>query len=447
MKRKHPFVAAAAVAAVLLWSLLAAAAIAAAASLDSSFGDAGVASAPTSSALAVGDLASQGTDGSMLAAVSSWEEGADTFAVARFRGEGALDRGFGEAGLSEVPAGGRLGDELQAQGVAALPGGRSLVVGYRTRSSGRDLRTAPLLARFLPDGGLDRGFGDRGLVAPSLRSRDGEVVMGVEVEPSGRILAVGARNERVGGKPAGLVLAYRPDGSPDRSFGRGGRVLFPASRDFRYTGLSDIVRRPGGGLLVSGYRHGRLFVAALLRNGSLDRRFGGGDGKVSIGLGGTGGCLAGCGPRTALVLAKRGILVLGTQSRSQTVLGRLRFDGRLDRGFGRGGLAARGAGNRLSNPSALAVQGNGSIVVAGTDSRTTAAGRVYYVFAALRFMSAGELDRGFGASGLFSLPGSHNSAGFAALTQPSGKVVAAGGMGPDEGAPGDPALLLTRFRP
>ena len=448
MRHKHrqrPLFAAALVTAALSWTVFVASAIAATSPLDPLFGDGGVAAAPTPSALAVSDLARLDADGAMLAAVSSWEEGGSAFAVARFNGVGEMDGGFGQAGLAAVPAGGRRGDVLQAQGVAALPDGGSLVVGYRTRSSGRDLRTAPLLAKFLPDGRLDRGFSGDGLVAPPFASRDGEILTAVEVEPGGRILVAGTRNERVGGKPAGLVTAYRPNGLVDRSFGHGGRVLFPASRDFHYTGLSDVTRISGG-LLVSGYRHGRLFVARLRRDGSPDRRFGRA-GTVSLDLGGTGGCLAACGPRTALAIVRSGILVLGTQRRSPTVVARLRRDGRLDRRFGVGGFVTRSVGNGLTNPSDLAVQDNGRIVVVGSDSRVTATSHVYYVFAALRLMPNGKADRSFGGAGIYALAGSRNSAGFTALAQPSGRVVAGGGIGPNEGEPGGPALLLTRFLP
>jgi uncharacterized delta-60 repeat protein len=288
------------VVAVVLLLVVAGAAIAAP-TLDPRFGEEGVVRTPLSNWLRgavansgkgplIEDLALQ-RDGKIVAALASGGE-TPFVGAARYRPNGRLDRSFGPDGFAEferehlfrgVPG------AKQGQAVAVQRDGKILIVGYRNSvfSSGW---TAPLLLRLRPNGKPDRSFGSRGLVAPRPREKDGAVLHGVAVQRNGRIVAVGARNERRGGKPAGLVIAYRPDGRVDRRFGRNGRVAFPHRREFSTTSLRDIVVLPSGKMLVVGYLANRLFVARLWPNGGLDRSFGGGDGKVIRSLGLTGCC-------------------------------------------------------------------------------------------------------------------------------------------------------------
>ena len=418
------------------------ASIAVADTLDPSFGSDGIATVPTTVPLAVTDLASAGPSGAMVAAVRNWDPQGSAFAATRFGPNGEFDTSFGENGLAQLGVGGALGEKIQATGVAAWARGQSILVGYRTRSSGRDLRTAPLLVRLTADGSFDSSFGDDGTVAPRFSAGGGDSLYAVTVT-GGRLIAVGSRNEKVGGRPAALVVAYLTDGRVDKTFGKGGRVQFSLPRENEYTGFSAVKALGSGRVLVSGYRQGRLFIARLLPDGTLDRGFGGGDGLLSLRVGETAGCLAACAPRSSLVVANGKILLLGTQSNRRTVLVRLQADGRIDRSFGRMGFLAPAVGRRLSNPYDLAVQRDGRIVVTGADSRVARGGQISFVFEALRLMSNGHPDRGFASAGVYTLSPSRSSAGFASLTQPSGEVVAGGAKGPAE--EGGAALLLTRF--
>jgi uncharacterized delta-60 repeat protein len=413
----------------LLFSLVLAGSAVSAPSLDSRFGRDGlaVASMPASERQSIFD-SSQGPlisdlaltpGGGFAAAVGSAAE-ISYFGAAMFRARGSLDRRFGRDGFVQpedfFPGFGfgfpGLGFAPQATGVAVQRNGKVLLVGYRT--GGIFDRPGPILMRLRPNGSPDTSFGRRGLIAPKPGGKvPPDMLHAVAVQPGGRIIAVGVR-KRKGGRPGGVVVAYRRDGRLDRDFGKGGHVLFYGGEGF--TGLFDLALLPGGKILLAGYRGNRLFVARLRANGRLDRSFGN-NGSVSldVGLG------DGCCPAAASVAALRdGGSVVATSGSGDVLMVRRRPNGALDRGFGRHGLVR---GNQRS-PSVrdVAVQGNGRIVLVGVDARH---GRLNFVVQ--RFRRDGALDRGFGKHGTETLSLGRSSFGTSAVSLPNGQVVVGGG--------------------
>jgi uncharacterized delta-60 repeat protein len=73
------------------------------------------------------------------------------------------------------------------------------------------------LARYKPNGKLDRSFSNNGKVTGPLRSKSGVGFVGIDSRK--RIVAVAAN-----GVNAFLLARYKPNGSLDRSFGMRGRV-------------------------------------------------------------------------------------------------------------------------------------------------------------------------------------------------------------------------------
>lgn len=418
----------------LLLLALACSAIAAPA-LDRRFGDEGVVRTPLPESLRfaiaraaraplIEDLAPQ-RGGKMVAALASGGR-APYLGAARYRLDGSLDRGFGIGGFARTDRYFRgLKGEAQAQAVAVQRDRKILIAGHRG-SIRANASIAPVLARLRPNGRPDRSFGSGGLVAPRPREKDGVALYGVTVQRNGRIVAVGARNERSGGRPAGLAIAYRPDGRIDRRFGRNGRVAFPHRRvGDGYTALRDIAVLRGGKMLVVGFRGERLFVARLRPNGALDRSFGGGDGKVAIARGASACC---SGDAALRVLPGGSIVVLQVNPLFGWKLARLRPSGALERGFGRGGIASFIRPGKLFEPRGMAVQGNGRIVVVGAsygDHKSNH--KTKLIFAIHRVLPNGKPDRGFGRRGAKRLPVGHESIGGAALTLPDGSVVTGGG--------------------
>ena len=450
------------IAAVLCPALSLAAAAFGADQTDRTFGTDGIAEIPLpveaqGAGTAIWDLANA-PGAKMVAAIGNFS-GYAYFAAARFSRNGSLDTSFGNGGFTEAIESSGPGAEVltQAQAVAVQGDGKVVVAGYRQQDAGHTPALAPILVRYRSDGTLDPSFGRDGKVMPKFGAESpdpahleegGGALHDVAIEASGRIVAIGARNEIGGGRPAGMVIAYRPNGGIDRDFGRAGRVFFSSIRDHRYTALRSIKVLPSGKLLVSGYLHSRLFLARLTADGKLDPSFGGGDGKVSIRVAGRYGC-DGCRMPGSLGVDRRGrIIVLANRSLSLPVLARFLPDGSLDRSFGQRGLSVPHTAGSFGEGFGLALQKDSQIVVAGFEIGTTPTGHEKLVFAALRFLPNGRFDRSFGKEGLQAPAIGRESAALAALTQPSGRVVAGGlSVEGQSGHIGEASLLLTRYLP
>jgi uncharacterized delta-60 repeat protein len=153
----------------------------------------------------------------------------------------------------------------------------------------------------------------------------------------------------------------------------------------------------------------------------LDLSFGGGDGKATLeGFG---------GDRSAMALQADGKIVMVGGSFSDFILARFNTDGSPDNDFGVGGgkvVTDMGGGNRLEEATAVAIQPDGRIVVAGYTAvpHTPPAPRLPETFAIARYNSNGSLDTSFGTGGRVS--GGVNGRAFAIAIQPDGKIVLAG---------------------
>jgi len=210
--------------------------------------------------LGIRDLSIAG-GGRLIAAIGDLEGSRGYFGAARLIRNGLLDTSFGSGGYTarlhvRHPGPSGSGLQLRARAIAQQKNGRILVAGRQENELGG---TATLLARYRPDGSLDRSFAGRGVIAPKPAvegvdaahlDRGGGAFHDVAVQPGGRIIAVGGQNEERGGRPAGLVIAYRPNGEVDRSFGEGGRLVFRRTRDHLFTGFTSVKPLPSGKILV-----------------------------------------------------------------------------------------------------------------------------------------------------------------------------------------------------
>ena len=153
----------------------------------------------------------------------------------------------------------------------------------------------------------------------------------------------------------------------------------------------------------------------------LDLAFGGGDGKATLeGFG---------GDRSAMALQTDGKIVMVGGTFTDFILARFNADGSPDNDFGTGGgkvVTDMGGGNRLEEATAVAIQPDGKIVVAGYTAvpHTPPAPRLPETFAIARYNSNGSLDTSFGTGGRVS--GGVNGRAFAVAIQPDGKIVLAG---------------------
>jgi uncharacterized delta-60 repeat protein len=184
--------------------------------------------------------------------------------VARLDHQGKIDRDFGEGSSGRVvlpppdPGRTRPGKGAIAALVVRRDGG-FYAGGYH---KGRFL-----LARLGKGGALDRHFGQGGLVTTQparQRACHCSLGRGLARDRRGRLLLVGTTASSIVGfgpafgrirEPAAIALArYRPDGSLDRSFGRGGIVR---TRVAESAYGHDVVAAPGGAIFVAATSSGR----------------------------------------------------------------------------------------------------------------------------------------------------------------------------------------------
>ena len=262
--------------------------------------------------------------------------------------------------------------------------------------SGGGAEVGNLVARYLSDGARDPTFGDGdGWFAnpAGVSSR----VNAVAVQHSGKILAAGST------RSGNFTLTrYGADGrGPDPNFGeRYGRTV--AITGSLGGGAQGLALRSGGRTVVVGYgidahRRYTAKIAAYRANGRLDRGFGSG-GIVDLRP------AVGSAVRIRLVdveTLKSGKILAAGDLGGHIMVVRRHPDGRPDRTFGGGdGIVFLGAGRTracaCSYAIGLEVDRLGRILVAANATRP----RDRQAAVLIRLRADGELDRGFGRRGV-----------------------------------------------
>jgi uncharacterized delta-60 repeat protein len=295
-----------------------------------------------------------------------WTGGADV-AVVRLKADGSLDRSFGGDGVVTAD----VGDWDWGRDAAVLPDGDVLVAG----DSGNYYEPLLTLLRFDRDGGLDRGFGRRG-VARAAEPSHGNAVA---VLPDGDVLVGGARSslecyyECAEFSDGFLLARFDSDGTPDPGFGTAG-----VARTEFGEGPSAMVVLPDGKVLLAGTeRRADNFqtdfaLARFRADGRLDAGFGGGDGTVTTDLGAD-------EQVSDLAVLADGRLVLGGTSFSDVggespptdfLLVGYRPDGTPDATFGEGGVVTTDVrGNHDRVDTLLALPGDRLLVAGSTAAK------------------------------------------------------------------------------
>lgn len=274
--------------------------------------------------------------------------GAD-FLVLRYLADGTPDAGFGQGGAVITAFG---ADNDRALAVAIQPDGK-IVVGGETQAGASTTGVDFALARYLPHGQLDPGFGQGGKVVTAVSASTGrDTIYALAlpvVDGEQRILAVG-------GEGNFTAARYRADGSLDTSFGDGGRIrsLFNAN----IGAARAVVLLPGGEAVLAGGSVNDFAAVQLTRSGALDPSFGNG-GRFVHDL-----AQGNWDQATALVRQADGKLVLGgwayagNSSSGDFAALRLLANGSLDTSFGNGGVVIHptAAGSRNDQAHGLVLQ-------------------------------------------------------------------------------------------
>lgn len=318
-----------------------------------------------------------------------------------------LDGGFGVAGRTVTTIG---STSTGANAMALQADGKIVIVGFAF--DGVDDGFAVL--RYLTDGTLDGSFGDGG----SVRGPSGSitaVARAVAVQADQKIVVVGYTANL---NADAIVVRYLADGTPDGSFGDGGKVVVAVGNEANF--LEAVVVQSDGNIVVGGSArdvggNAKQLIARLASDGSFDPSFGS-----------TGWVLLADGWTSALALRDDGKIVAAGSGPTGQELARLNEDGTLDPSFGIAGTVTTTA---FTSITALAIGPDDTTIVTGLPN----APGPQWDTTIERYQDDGTLDLAFGGTGTVAIPVSSYDPGggsdyaLALAAQPDGKLVAAGG--------------------
>lgn len=275
--------------------------------------------------------------------------GSGGLVVARFDRLGHLDGTFGKEGRATNDLGVATGTP---PAIAVQPDGKVVVAAEGSTGA---ISSGLLLFRYMPDGTLDPGFGQEGMVAVKLetQSRPAGLLLG-----AGGAITAGVSEccKGEGGHGPGVSFGrFLANGGFDSSFAGDGNFFFPTvPQGF----LRVIALAPDGGLyaVLEGETYGAI-VVKLLPDGAVDLGFGR-QGSVSAAK------RAGAINVSDLVVDAKGGLV-GSGWNGSVATFRLRPDGGVDRTFNGGQSVTTAIGSDQEGGRAVALQSSGRIVVLG----------------------------------------------------------------------------------
>jgi uncharacterized delta-60 repeat protein len=314
--------------------------------------------------------------------------------------DGDLDRSFGTDGKVITDF---SGGEDEAAAVAIQGDGKIVAVGSTIKTligATRDFA----LARYNRDGSLDTSFGAGGKVATDFGNAD--LALAVTIQQDDRIVTAGKAFKN--GKSAidtGFCFAvarYNSDGSLDKSFGSGGKVIgdLGEADAIAIQGDGRIVAA-GAGLTASEFPTPAFGVARYNVDGTLDTSFGGKGNVITEFFPGNTLVSGGGNKVRSVAIQVDGKIVAAGSTfnpvtmRTNYALARYNSDGSLDMSFGSSGKVITPILDD-SFAIALSIQLPDSIVVAGSDATRDGSGTA---LAIARYNTDGTLNTSFGSGG------------------------------------------------
>jgi uncharacterized delta-60 repeat protein len=154
-------------------------------SLDPTFGVGGIVATPIGPSDDFANALVLQTDGKLVAAGGSYNNGPAEVALARYNADGTLDSTFGVAGTVSTPIGGMF---EQAQAVVQQPDGKLVAAGFSINDVEEDMA----LVRYQPDGSLDERFGVGGKLTTSFGAMSPVIALALVQQVDGRLVAAGS---------------------------------------------------------------------------------------------------------------------------------------------------------------------------------------------------------------------------------------------------------------
>jgi uncharacterized delta-60 repeat protein len=258
------------------------------------------------------------------------------------------------------------------------------------------LSAALAASSFAVPGDIDPLFNVTGKLRTSLGggSDQGQAVAR---QSDGRLVVVGESQFLLTGYDF-ILLRFNANGTPDGTFGTAGQVRTAITTGDDYATAVAILG--SGKIMVAGRSGNNLVLARYNADGSIDTTFGSGTGRIL---------------RATSSSTFDAAMAVQSDGKSVVLVGtavyRFNTDGTLDTTFSGDGIATaapaarRNIGGGCEDGSyyfAIALEGNGKIVIAGA---TTAASSCYYTDVSLvRFNADGSRDASFGTNGMAVAP-------------------------------------------
>ena len=282
-------------------------------------------------------------------------------------------------------------------------------------------------------GGLDTTFGTGGKVTTPFGTGH-DLGSDVAVQADGKIVVVGPSHNGTNNDFA--VARYTSTGALDTTFNGTGKVTTPIGSGDDYG--SAVALQEDGKIVVAGNSSNGtnmdFAVARYTSTGALDTTFNG-NGKVTTPIGSDYESIS-----AVAVQVDGKILVAGTTSNGGNydfALARYTSPGALDTTFNGTGKVTTAIGCGYDGLNGLVVQADGRIVVAGNSFNGTTDD-----FAIARYTSTGALDTTFNGTGKVTTDfGGSNDYGQSVAMQADGKFVVAGHSGPI----GNPDFAVARY--
>jgi uncharacterized delta-60 repeat protein len=293
-----------------------------------------------------------------------------------------------------------------------------------------------MVVRYRPDGSLDPSFGRGGIVTTSFAASAS--ANDVVIDAANRIVVVGGAPPSKSGNILPVVARYLANGSPDTSFGTGGKVFVPYGTR-GWSGAAYSVALQADGKIVVGASETttdwHFFRVIRLRgDGGLDQTFAGsGQYRVQTMVSGRNVVT------TQFVETGQGteerIVVSGTVDAVNVgyahvgTLWRFTPAGAPDTSFGTSGVVSTRVNGDNTEFSSVVIDAANRLVVVGSVDPYPDAGPLQTVLA--RYETSGVLDNTFGGGGVALLSTLNNSWGGAVAIQADGKIVVGGSIDTD----------------
>lgn len=333
----------------------------------------------------------------------------------------ALDPTFGQGGLVTTDVPGKTVSPGESVAVTQ-PDGKIVVAGYSYNPA---FNSDFLVARYNSDGSLDDSFGTHGIVTTDFYGGN-DYARSIAMTPDGKIVVAGYSDEftsTISGD-AFAVARYNSDGSLDTTFGSGGKVVTDPSNDGASYVFSMAVDGSGrvvvvGNAFINSLNQYQLAIARYDADGTPDSSFGT-SGAVVTGLGYT------SADGRAVAIDGNGQIVVAGDAGAEATIARFNDNGTLDTSFGTSGVTRTSFGGSGEQFDGLTIDGSGRMDAAGT----TFGSGTYNDFAVARYTSTGALDTTFGSGGkVTTVISSGNDVAEAVTMDTAGGIIVVGSSG------------------